>query len=365
MSIRTAFVWDYFGPLHHDRLKAVSEIPGFSAIGIELVGKSITYGWERSTVNNDVVTLFPDISFEEMPNLSAAINIVRVCLRERIDHIFLCHYDNVSICMAAYLLRILSKRVYFMGCPRFEDAPRSAARELAKFPFLLPYNGALVGSSATAKYLKFLGKGNIPIEHGYNTVSRGRLLRDSEGMGQRNRQNFIVVARLVDKKNIDIILRAFSIFKKSYPDIHHTLTVCGDGPLEGALKDLASNLGISKYVEFTGFIQSQDVARMIAGSCALVLMSSHEQFGNVLAEAVCLGVPLLVSSDCGGHTELLRPGHNGFLLHPRDDLGLASAMGLLATSPKLAADMAEASSSLFEKADVHAFSKAVSLLVSR
>jgi hypothetical protein len=56
---------------------------------------------------------------------------------------FLCHYQDPAIFLLAISLRLLGRRVYTMGCSKFDDYTRKLSRELIKSLMYLPYNGAI------------------------------------------------------------------------------------------------------------------------------------------------------------------------------------------------------------------------------
>jgi glycosyltransferase involved in cell wall biosynthesis len=84
------------------------------------------------------------------------------------------------------------------------------------------------------------------------------------------------------------------------------LLLVGNGPLEGALRDRAAELGLGDAVVFCGFLQSTEVANLLSRALALVLVSVEEQWGLVVNEAVALGLPVIVS-EYVGHATFLCP----------------------------------------------------------
>ena len=132
----------------------------------------------------------------------------------------------------------------------------------------------------------------------------------------------IAVGRLVPEKGLEHLLRALPRVRTTHPDVR--LIVLGQGPLRASLLNLASKLNIEKHVDFAGF-QDNPWAFM-ARADLFVLPSLTEAFGNVLAEALSLGVPV-VASDCPhGPTEILQNGRLGRLVPPADHAALAEAI---------------------------------------
>ncbi|NIQ01913.1 MAG: glycosyltransferase, partial [Nitrospinaceae bacterium] len=68
-----------------------------------------------------------------------------------------------------------------------------------------------------------------------------------------------------------------------------------DGPLKAELRERARELGVDGALDLPGFVDNP-FAWMARADC-FALSSRWEGFGNVLAEALALGVPV-VSTDC-------------------------------------------------------------------
>ena len=117
------------------------------------------------------------------------------------------------------------------------------------------------------------------------------------------------VGRLAPQKDFKTLLTAFSIVLRSHPA---RLIVLGDGPERRALEAHARDLSIHDSVCFQGFVQNPFC--FMRNAAALVLSSRFEGFGNVLAEAMATGCPV-VSTDCpSGPRQVLEDGRYGPLV---------------------------------------------------
>jgi glycosyltransferase involved in cell wall biosynthesis len=131
----------------------------------------------------------------------------------------------------------------------------------------------------------------------------------------------LAVGRLVPQKDYSTLLRAFAeVCRKC--DVN--LIILGEGPEREELMRLAVMLGIAHRIALPGFIANPfDYMR---AASALVLSSRFEGFGNVLAEALACGTPV-VSTDCRfGPSEILDNGRYGQLVPVGDSAALASAI---------------------------------------
>jgi glycosyltransferase involved in cell wall biosynthesis len=330
------FVWDRFGPYHVDRCEATARLVGdrYEVVGVEIASYDDIYRWSKSRGSElfRKVTLFPNMRRNEVAQWRCLRALIRFCLRERVRYLFLCNYEDPVIFAAAIVLRLLGRPVIVMQDSKFDDKQRRIVWELLKWALYLPYNGALAGSPRTASYLEFLG---LPREHillGYDTVSLARIRGLAgappapHGMPHAAR-HFTIIARFVPKKNLGMALDAYARYAAAAGGTARELHLCGSGEMEAELRARAASLGTR--VRFLGFLQEEGIARTLASSLALLLPSVEEQFGLVVNEAVAMGVPVLLSENCGARDVLVRSGVNGFIVEPDNPDGLAHYMTLL------------------------------------
>lgn len=142
--------------------------------------------------------------------------------------------------------------------------------------------------------------------------------------------------RLVEKKGLDVTLRAFRTFCRRWPLAR--LTIAGDGPLEGALRASAAQMGIDSHVDFAGFL-TQGVLREKLHEAHLFLHPSElgadgnqEGVPNSLLEAMATGLPVFATRH-GGIPEAVEHGVSGWLGDEGDAEGLAGALLEAADEP--------------------------------
>ena len=89
---------------------------------------------------------------------------------------------------------------------------------------------------------------------------------------------------------------------------------------------------------FAGSVSRNELPGRYRDADIFTLASREEAFGNVFAEAMASGLPI-VGSSVGGIPELVEHGKNGFLVPPREPRALAAAIRLLADNPDLRAEI--------------------------
>lgn len=102
---------------------------------------------------------------------------------------------------------------------------------------------------------------------------------------------FLFVGRLVKLKNVDNLIRIF----KAYVDLNNQakFIIAGDGPERESLEGLVSYLNISKNVEFSGYVNPQELYRK---ADYLLMGSDFEGFPTVILEAIENGVIPVVNN---------------------------------------------------------------------
>ena len=96
------------------------------------------------------------------------------------------------------------------------------------------------------------------------------------------------------------------------------LLVVGDGELRQSLTDYVNSNNIES-VKFFGFQNRNEISKYYAASDVLVLPSDQETWGIVVNEAMCFGLPVVVSDQVGAARDLVHQGDNGFIF-PRGDV---------------------------------------------
>lgn len=141
---------------------------------------------------------------------------------------------------------------------------------------------------------------------------------------------FVFLGRLVEKKGLDWLLRAFADV-----NVSAHLDIAGEGPQRTEAEELVRRLGLGDRVTLHGWLESDAVATLIRRARAVVFPSVwHEPAGLVSLEAAAYG-RALIASNVGGIPEYAHEDHAD-LVAPRDQAGLANAITALATSPSQA-----------------------------
>jgi colanic acid/amylovoran biosynthesis glycosyltransferase len=144
--------------------------------------------------------------------------------------------------------------------------------------------------------------------------------------------------RLIEKKGLELSLRAFAAFSKRYPCA--TLTIAGDGPRRGSLEKLATELQLEDKIQFTGFVPQSTLLTLYQESHFFLHPSEQTPEGdregvpNSLLEAMATGLPCLTTRH-GGIPEAVTHLESGILVPESDFAGLEHWLDRLATDDAL------------------------------
>jgi glycosyltransferase involved in cell wall biosynthesis len=142
----------------------------------------------------------------------------------------------------------------------------------------------------------------------------------------------VAVGRLHPAKDHPTLLRAFARIRQARDA---RLLILGEGPEEGALKELAEALAVTQAVEFVG--HQPNPFSYMSRAAVLLHAARYEGFGNIFAEAMACGLPV-VSTDCVElPTDLLRTYEERLTVVPVGDAGALAeaALSMLDRRPSL------------------------------
>ena len=112
------------------------------------------------------------------------------------------------------------------------------------------------------------------------------------------------------------------------------VAMVGSGEMEAELRALAADLGVTN-VHFRGFVNQSVLPRIYAACDIFVLPSQDEPWGLAINEAMCAGLPIIVSGENGCVPDLVRDGVNGLTFKARDIDGLTGALRRLLCNAQL------------------------------
>ncbi len=146
-----------------------------------------------------------------------------------------------------------------------------------------------------------------------------------------------VISRLHPVKGHTIMFYALQHVIKAYNFVR--LLVVGSGPEKENLEKIVDELGLAKYVIFTGF--RRDIPDVLSATDILVQPSISEGFGLTVIEGMAMNRPVIASA-VGGIPEIIKDRFNGLLVTPGDPIALSDAIISLVELPGRTAELVKA-----------------------
>jgi glycosyltransferase involved in cell wall biosynthesis len=132
----------------------------------------------------------------------------------------------------------------------------------------------------------------------------------------------VAMGRLAHQKGFDLLLDAFKIVRREFPEAG--LVILGEGHLRAELEEQRSRLGLEEGVLMPGRLSKPHA--VIAQCDVFIFSSRYEGQGLALVEAMACGVPA-VSFDCpSGPGLIINNNVDGLLVPPEDVRALSSAV---------------------------------------
>jgi glycosyltransferase involved in cell wall biosynthesis len=181
-------------------------------------------------------------------------------------------------------------------------------------------------------------------------VSPQETLKLKEYYGVKDKKIILYVGRLVERKGVEYLIKAFSLLRRERDDV--VLFMVGHGPRKSHLQELARNLSVSESIFFLGPFDREELAGFYCGCTVCVIpsitLATKEPWALVLNEAMQFGKPVIATEAVGAAYDLIKDGRNGFLIPERDEITLYKKLKILIDDEQLGVQMGVESKKIIE-----------------
>lgn len=114
-----------------------------------------------------------------------------------------------------------------------------------------------------------------------------------------NSIRLLSLSRIHPVKNLEAVILAMPEILKIFPKL--VLQIAGDGDQDyiNELKVLVARLSLGNSIEFLGFVEGSRKADLLKESNIYILLSHSESFAIAAAEAIAIGIPVVLSNQVG------------------------------------------------------------------
>ena len=217
---------------------------------------------------------------------------------------------------------------------------RHGIKSMLRRPVLGAFYGCcdrlLAVGSANAAYYRAMGVPDkkifiIPYSVDNDRFMRSTNMTDQQKAKVRKRYNvpadhpsILFAAKFTHQKRPFDLLEAARRVKLTLGRTF-TVVMAGSGYIEKELRAFCAEHDLDNVV-FTGFVNQSELPHLYAASDVFALPAENEAWGLTVNEAMCAGLPVVVSREIGCVPDLVRDGVNGYTPEAGDIGGLADAL---------------------------------------
>jgi glycosyltransferase involved in cell wall biosynthesis len=247
----------------------------------------------------------------------------------------------------------------FMRCETHLALPRGGWKAALRRPLLSALyrtiDGFLAIGSANREFYRAMGVPDNRISLVPYTVDNARFttratlseeqraaVRERYGISS-DRPAILFISKFMRRKHPDHLVEAAR--RLAAEGLAFDLVLAGNGEMQAELERLASDL---PNVVMPGFVNQQEMPTILAACDIFVLPAEDEPWGLIVNEAMCAGLPVVVSSEVGCVADLVKDGWNGHTFEARDIDGLTNALRPIISDPSLRKAMSARSRELID-----------------
>ncbi len=233
--------------------------------------------------------------------------------------------------VAAFFLKKLFGVPYIVFVHGFDVFAPQKNRKTKGLMSLVLGNAAYViaNSNFTKKLIEHIvQEGKVVVIHPVVGLSRFDQKRPSLKERFGSKEVILTVARLVESKGHESVIRAMVKVRALFPECKYVIV--GEGPLELTLRALVQDLGLDTTVIFEKDV-TDEILPAYYEACDIFVLTSREipergeveGFGIVFLEAAA-AAKAVIAGKTGGVPEAVIDGQTGILVDPLDIEGIAA-----------------------------------------
>ena len=311
-------------------------------------GYGSTIAWDTNVTEGYSWKMLRNIS--PVPNkvsFFSKINpgIVYELIKNKYDAILILGYFSLTEWLAIYSAKALRKKVLFGGDVPLEQVAKLQKKykikNWIKHQFCRHIDAALLVKTSAKPFFEKQGLKENQMFWAPLAVDNDYWFRESDYWIERKTELkksldldplLPVVVFVAQMRPFKRPLDAINAFKKITTPAQ--LIMVGAGPLFNTLKK-QHEANPTENVHLIGEVNQKDLPKYYAAADLFVMTSdATETFGLVVNEAMCCGLPLLVSKSVPSARDLVIEGKNGFTFETGNITELSNRLEMLLSSPE-------------------------------
>jgi len=187
------------------------------------------------------------------------------------------------------------------------------------------------GEMVKKNLVEVFGLQNVTVVHNSVKPFEEPIIQDEKINNLHNEGCFVIgnVGRLSEQKGMKYFINAAPKILKAHPNVR--FLVIGSGEDEEELKQLTTSLGLQDKVFFLGY--RTDIQNLMSQLDLVVLSSLWEGFPLTPIETFSVG-KTIVATAVDGTVEIVKDGHNGFLINAKSSDQIANKVNCMIEKPE-------------------------------
>lgn len=330
------------GPYHLSRLRGADAASDATIIGMEASDDDEIYAWDAiESKGIRKITVFQGIDSAKISRSALLVRFRTIIQEESPSALFVLGWTHLGIA-GLLAAREFGVPVVIMSESSAHDFSRNPVKEWIKKQFIRGCSAGLVGCESHRNYLADLGLPKKRVALGYDAIDNEHFsnkpaqLANLEALRNQYRLKkpfFLASGRFIPKKNLAKLYQAYSMYRELAGADAWDLVCLGDGELKSQLESLRVELGLESCIHMPGFMQYDELPNFYALADCFIHISTREQWGLVVNEAMASGLPVIISNRCGA-AEIVQDDQNGWTVSPDDVNRIAEKMLAMTTLPE-------------------------------
>ncbi len=257
---------------------------------------------------------------------SCSLGVVRLLRKRKFDAVVMNGFSSPTAILTI-LYMICHKIPYGIMCDGMLEHRENRLKSTLKRRLISNASYCLSSNAATSDLLEGFGAKPERIHrYGFTSVSAGDVESASHDkfdykkqIGFADEKIILYVGQFIERKGIDVLLRAFEMLKSDA-----RLILVG-----GTTTSLEGLCGMSNNrVTVVDFLPKAELTLYYRAADVFVLPTRYDIWGLVVNEALSNALPVVTTDKCGAGLAMVRDGENGFVVPTDDSAGLAEKLDI-------------------------------------
>jgi glycosyltransferase involved in cell wall biosynthesis len=210
------------------------------------------------------------------------------------------------------IVRPQTRLILWATCSDHTEATRGWLRRALRRWLVRHVDAIFVNGAGGARYVTGVGFSG-PIFSVPYTIDNAAFSSESD-VEDDGVVRLLYSGQLIERKGLHMFLPVLDQWCRRHPDRRVLLRIAGDGPERERIQSLASAPNLR--LEFLGNVAPEKLPATYHASSIFVFPTLGDEWGTVVNEALCAGLPVLGSNYSQAVEELVTDGVNGWRYFP-------------------------------------------------